>query len=347
MRKRLIPLFLCLCLLAANEITAQTTTWYVKQGGAGDMEVNGQVVYGYIGGGFYNVASTVTLTYVHITGNWTRNHGGGMTNRSGSVAALTNVTVANNHGLIAVDYFGGGLWNTGDLTVRNSIIWGNTLNVHNESSGTVTCEYTLLEGATPGDGIISAADPLFVAPVAMGVGGSSTAAGDYRLRHCSPARNVGDDSYNAITLDPAGNQRKEGIRIDLGAYEVQTADEQLKERHNTEWINIKNVGPLILDHRQFLDDALRHLRRRSATHPVGFNLLPEQFTLPQLQSLYEAIYARELDKRNFRKKILEMGVLEKLDKKDKSSSKRGAFYYKFNKEKYDYMVENELDVSFI
>ena len=151
-------------------------------------------------------------------------------------------------------------------------------------------------------------------------------------------------AYGEVSRDPGGRVVSVVYYVLIDMHQF---DEQLKERHNTEWVNIKNVGPLILDHRQFLDDSLRHLRLRSATHPVGFNLLPEQFTLPQLQSLYEAIYARELDKRNFRKKILEMGILEKLDKKDKSSSKRGAFYYKFNKEKYDYMVENGLDVSFI
>ena len=151
-------------------------------------------------------------------------------------------------------------------------------------------------------------------------------------------------AYGEVNRDPGG--RVVSI-VYYALIDMHQFDEQLKERHNTEWVNIKHVGPLILDHRRFLDDSLRHLRLRSATHPVGFNLLPEQFTLPQLQSLYEAIYARGLDKRNFRKKILEMDVLEKLDKKDKSSSKRGAFYYKFNKEKYDYMVENGLDVSFI
>ncbi|MDR1627262.1 MAG: NUDIX domain-containing protein [Oscillospiraceae bacterium] len=151
-------------------------------------------------------------------------------------------------------------------------------------------------------------------------------------------------AYGEVNRDPGG--RVVSV-VYYALIDMHQFDEQLKDRHNTEWVNVKNVGPLILDHRQFLDDALRHLRIQSATHPVGFNLLPEQFTLPQLQSLYEAIYAHELDKRNFRKKVLDMGVLEKLDKKDKSSSKRGAFYYKFNKEKYDYMVKNGVDISFI
>jgi hypothetical protein len=151
-------------------------------------------------------------------------------------------------------------------------------------------------------------------------------------------------AYGEVGRDPGG--RVVSV-VYYALIDMHQFDEQLKERHNTEWVNIKDVGTLILDHQQFLDDALRHLRLQSATHPAGFNLLSEQFTLPQLQSLYEAIYARGLDKRNFRKKILEMGVLEKLDEKDKSSSKRGAFYYKFNKEKYDYIVKNGVDISFI
>lgn len=115
-------------------------------------------------------------------------------------------------------------------------------------------------------------------------------------------------------------------------------DERLEKRHNAEWVNINNVGKLILDHNLFLHDTLELLRRRTATRPIGFNLLPEKFTLPQLQSLYEAIYQHPLDKRNFRKKVAEMDILEKLDEKDKSSSKRGAYYYRFIKEKYDRLL---------
>ncbi|MDR3218744.1 MAG: NUDIX domain-containing protein [Dysgonamonadaceae bacterium] len=124
-------------------------------------------------------------------------------------------------------------------------------------------------------------------------------------------------------------------------------DEKLKKQYDAEWVNINDVGSLILDHNQFLNDTIKLLRRRTATRPVGFNLLPEKFTVPQLQSLYEAIYQRPLDKRNFRKKIFEMDILEKFDEKDKSSSKRGAFYYKFDKEKYDRRLEDGFDFSFI
>jgi hypothetical protein len=117
-------------------------------------------------------------------------------------------------------------------------------------------------------------------------------------------------------------------------------DEKLKKKHNAQWVDINKIDSLILDHNQLLEDTLRLMRRRTATRPVGFNLLPEKFTLPQLQSLYEAICQRPLDKRNFRKKLSEMDILEKLDEKDKSSSRKGAYYYKFNKEKYDRLLED-------
>jgi len=67
-------------------------------------------------------------------------------------------------------------------------------------------------------------------------------------------------------------------------------------------------------------------------------LLSEKFTLPQLQRLYEAIYQKQMDSRNFRKKVLSFGVLIKLEEKDKSSSKKGAFYYKFDHKKYSELV---------
>ena len=129
--------------------------------------------------------------------------------------------------------------------------------------------------------------------------------------------------------------------------DMELFDETLMRKYDAEWVNINQVGDLILDHNQFLTDTLRLMRHRTATRPVGFNLLPEKFTLPQLQSLYEAIYQTSLDKRNFRKKIFEMDILEKLDEKDKNASKRGAYYYRFNKEKYDRRLEDGAVFSFI
>lgn len=117
-------------------------------------------------------------------------------------------------------------------------------------------------------------------------------------------------------------------------------DEKLVEEHGAHWYEIENLPSLILDHNYMVQDALLQLKQNARYKPIGFELLPEKFTIPQLQSLYEAIYQRELDARNFRKKVLSLNVLEKLEEKDKSTSKRGAFLYKFNYENYQKLLKS-------
>lgn len=120
---------------------------------------------------------------------------------------------------------------------------------------------------------------------------------------------------------------------------------QVLEEHNAAWKKIGELPDLIFDHQQMIDETLAILKNKVATHPIGFNLLPERFTLPQLQTLYEAIYQTILDKRNFRKKLNMMDILEKLDIKDKKNSKRGAFLYKFNEAKYNKLAEKGICFS--
>jgi 8-oxo-dGTP diphosphatase len=115
-------------------------------------------------------------------------------------------------------------------------------------------------------------------------------------------------------------------------------DRELVQQHNAYWRNINDLPELIFDHSEMVESALNRLRHKASTEPVGFNLLPEKFTVPQLQALYETIYGRNIDKRNFRKKIQTMDFLEKSAEKDKSSSKRGAFLYTFNQELYDQAI---------
>ena len=90
-------------------------------------------------------------------------------------------------------------------------------------------------------------------------------------------------------------------------------------------------------------DALEKLKQKARFKPIGLELLPEKFTIPQLQSVYEAIYQKELDARNFRKKVLSQDLLVKLDEKDKLGSKRGAFLYKFDHKRYKKLTENGYD----
>ena len=89
------------------------------------------------------------------------------------------------------------------------------------------------------------------------------------------------------------------------------------------------------DHRKMVLKARRMMQEKISHEPIGFNLLPELFTLSQLQKVYEAVNGEEVDKRNFRKRIKEMDFIEKTEHIDKLTSKRGAYLYRFNKKAYN------------
>lgn len=115
---------------------------------------------------------------------------------------------------------------------------------------------------------------------------------------------------------------------------IEEYSEQLQHDHEARWFPLAEVPNLIFDHKKMLTLAKETLCQKISNHPLGFELLPEKFTLPQLQILYEAIYGAALDKRNFTRKILSLGFLKKLEEKEKESSRKGAFYYVFDKKKY-------------
>lgn len=126
--------------------------------------------------------------------------------------------------------------------------------------------------------------------------------------------------------------------IRIGEY-----DKELVKKHGAYWYPLNQLPLLVLDHNRMVGDALVGLRHKARYQPIGFELLPEKFTIPQLQRLYEAIYQRPLDTRNFRRKVLSLGVLNKLEEKDKTTSKKGAWLYRFNDEKYQALVRSGFD----
>jgi 8-oxo-dGTP diphosphatase len=142
-------------------------------------------------------------------------------------------------------------------------------------------------------------------------------------------------------------ERDSGYRcISIGQYaliRINDYDKELVDKHNAIWYAFDDLPPLVLDHDQMVKDALARLRRKARYQPIGLELLPEKFTLPELQSLYEAIYQKEMDSRNFRKKVLSFEVLIKLPEKNKLSSKRGAYLYKFDYDKYTVLVEKGIN----
>lgn len=138
--------------------------------------------------------------------------------------------------------------------------------------------------------------------------------------------------YGNVKRDP-------GARVISISYfaliKIQDIDDKLKEQNGALWRSISWLPKLIFDHSEMVARALDDLQRQIRVKPVGFELLPEKFTLVQLQDLYEALYQRKVDKSNFRKKIFSMNLLEKLDEKEKETSKKGAYYYRFIPERYE------------
>lgn len=115
------------------------------------------------------------------------------------------------------------------------------------------------------------------------------------------------------------------IRIDLH-------DEECVKENGAYWIPIRKLPHLIFDHQAMFEKALVKLQQKAGYSLCGGELLPEMFTLIQLRKLYEAIFQREYDPGNFRKKILSLGMLEKLNIKDVSESRKGAYYYRIKPE---------------
>ncbi|MDX2097550.1 MAG: NUDIX domain-containing protein [Leptolyngbyaceae cyanobacterium bins.59] len=105
------------------------------------------------------------------------------------------------------------------------------------------------------------------------------------------------------------------------------------------WFSIRQVPSLAFDHDRILAMALARLKGKVRYEPIGFELLPKKFTLTQLQKLYELILGVELDKRNFRKKLLQMEFLTKLDELETGVAHRAAYLYEFDEQKYRQLKE--------
>jgi ADP-ribose pyrophosphatase YjhB (NUDIX family) len=117
-------------------------------------------------------------------------------------------------------------------------------------------------------------------------------------------------------------------------------------KNTATWINIKEIPELAFDHRDIIDRGLFHLRKALRNEPIGFELLPEKFTIRELQSLYEIILDCDLDNRNFRKKILKSNYLIQLNEKQIGVAHKPAYYYRFDKHIYDKQKKEYLGFNF-
>ena len=109
---------------------------------------------------------------------------------------------------------------------------------------------------------------------------------------------------------------------------------------NAKWMPLNSIKKLPFDHLKILNSSIEYLRSNTKIKPIGFNLLPEKFTLNQMQKLYEAIFDKKIDNRNFRRKIINLNILDKLEEKQSGVAHKPANYYKFNKKRYETYLES-------
>jgi len=122
---------------------------------------------------------------------------------------------------------------------------------------------------------------------------------------------------------------------------VKLSDHTVKgatDARNAACFTVDDAPPLAFDHDRILETAYARLQTKVRYQPIGFELLPPKFTLTQLQRMYEKVLDRPLDKRNFRKKILSMEILQGLDEVETDVAHRAAQLYRFDKKRYDAMV---------
>lgn len=124
--------------------------------------------------------------------------------------------------------------------------------------------------------------------------------------------------------------------------EVKGGDDAAK----AQWFPIDEVPQLAFDHDKILRDAMRKLRERIHFEPIGFELLPEKFTMRELQILYESILGVKFDRRNFAKKMIHYELLNQLDETVRPTAKRDALLYSFNKDNYELFKKKGFQLEF-
>lgn len=127
--------------------------------------------------------------------------------------------------------------------------------------------------------------------------------------------------------------------VNLNAFHPRAA----KFAKTVSWQHVDEIETMAFDHFEILQKAHQQLHAKLKTQPIGFNLLPEKFTLSQLRKLYEVIAGKELDKRNFRRKMIKLQIVDKLEEKQKGVPHKPSNFYQFNVENYRKLVEIGFD----
>jgi len=112
------------------------------------------------------------------------------------------------------------------------------------------------------------------------------------------------------------------------------------------WWPVSALPPMMFDHKHIISEALVALRLHIAHHPIGYELLPKKFTLPEIHALYETILEKSLDERNFAKRLMATGIVTKLNETRHIGAHRSPFLYKFNKKEYEKGLKSGIELAF-
>lgn len=115
----------------------------------------------------------------------------------------------------------------------------------------------------------------------------------------------------------------------------------------THWSSIDNIGQLMMDHNKILNESLKLLKTEIVNSPIAFELLPKSFTIRALQDLYSAVLGIEIDKRNFRRKLLNSGLLTQTGKFESGVAHKPAEFYTFNHNEYNKRLKRGLRLAFL
>ena len=137
-------------------------------------------------------------------------------------------------------------------------------------------------------------------------------------------------TFSRVDRDP----RERVVSVAYYALVKPSALQAGSDAKSAEWIDVAGLPPLAFDHNEIFGVALERLRAKIRYQPIGFELLPQKFTLGQLQRLYETILGRELDKRNFRRSFLRMGVLQDTDEMEQGVAHRPSKLFRFDRAEY-------------
>ena len=149
-------------------------------------------------------------------------------------------------------------------------------------------------------------------------------------------------TFSAVDRDPRGRVITIAHLALVRISEVKGGDDAAKAR----WFPLKDVPQLAFDHDMILREAMKALRQKIHFEPVGFELLPDVFTMPQLQHLYESILDVRFDRRNFASKMLHLGILEDTGSREPGAPSRVPATYRFNKDRYDALKSKGFRLEF-